>query len=87
MKKVIGDLKEKDELFSLLIEFDEHKTKEAKFAYSNHFKAKKYLDFQDDTDLEKVITNMFQWALTLPKNEIKNLQYEINKKIYTFWGN
>ena len=33
MKKVIGDLNEKDELFSLLIEFDEHKTKEAKFAY------------------------------------------------------
>lgn len=33
MKIVIGDLKEKDELFSLLLEFDKHETKEAKFAY------------------------------------------------------
>ena len=33
MKDVIGDLLNKDELFDLLIEFDEHSTKESKFAY------------------------------------------------------
>ena len=33
MKDVLGDLVGKDELFELLIEFDEHDTKESKFAY------------------------------------------------------
>ena len=33
MKDVLGDLVGKDELFELLIEFDEHNTKESKFAY------------------------------------------------------
>ena len=33
MKEVLGDLINKEELFSLLIEFDEHNTKESKFAY------------------------------------------------------
>lgn len=33
MKDVLGDLFNKKELFDLLIEFDEHNTKESKFAY------------------------------------------------------
>ncbi len=33
MKNVLGDLLNKEELFDLLLEFDEHSTKEAKFAY------------------------------------------------------
>lgn len=33
MKYVLGDIIDKDELFDLLIEFDEHNTKESKFAY------------------------------------------------------
>ena len=33
MKNVLGDLLNKDELFSLLLEFDERKTKESLFAY------------------------------------------------------
>lgn len=33
MLNVLGDLASKEELFDLLIEFDEHTTKEAKFAY------------------------------------------------------
>ena len=33
MLAVLGDLCEKEELFALLLEFDEHKTKEAQFAY------------------------------------------------------
>lgn len=33
MQNVLGDLFKKDELFNLLIEFDEHSTKESKFAY------------------------------------------------------
>ena len=33
MQNVLGDLFNKEELFNLLIEFDEHNTKESKFAY------------------------------------------------------
>ena len=33
MKDVIGDMLNKDELYNLLLEFDEHNTKESKFAY------------------------------------------------------
>ena len=33
MENVLGDLLNKEELFNLLIEFDEHNTKESKFAY------------------------------------------------------
>ena len=33
MLDVLGDLCEREELFNLLLEFDEHKTKEAQFAY------------------------------------------------------
>ena len=33
MKNVIGDLIKKDELFDLLVEFDDHKTKESRFCY------------------------------------------------------
>ena len=33
MRNVLGDLFNREELFSLLIEFDEHNTKESKFAY------------------------------------------------------
>ena len=33
MQEVLGDLYEKDKLYSLLLEFDEGKTKEARFAY------------------------------------------------------
>ncbi|MBR3210820.1 MAG: HD domain-containing protein [Bacilli bacterium] len=33
MQAVLGDLCEKDELYALLLEFDEHKTKESRFAY------------------------------------------------------
>ena len=33
MLDILGDLCEREELFNLLLEFDEHKTKEAQFAY------------------------------------------------------
>ena len=33
MQEVLGDLINKEELFILLLEFDEHNTKESKFAY------------------------------------------------------
>jgi UDP-glucose 4-epimerase len=58
---------------------------EAKYAYSDHTKAKTLLNFEDKTDLELTINKMFEWALTQPNREIKNMQYEITKKIHSFW--
>lgn len=59
---------------------------EAKSAYSNHDKAKKLLNFKDETDLEKTIDEMFKWALTQPNRELKKMDYEICKNIYSYWS-
>lgn len=58
---------------------------EAAYAFSNHDKAKKLLDFHDNTNLEDTINHMFEWALTQPNHEVKNMPYETSKKIYSFW--
>ena len=61
--------------------------KEAKYAFCDHKKAKEMLDFSDNTDLEKVVYDMFSWAISSPKEDIKKMEYEINKNMYSFWGN
>ena len=58
---------------------------EVKHAYCDHEKAKKLLNFQDKTDLIKVIEKMFLWAMNEPKREIKYREYEISKNIYSYW--
>lgn len=58
---------------------------EAKYAFSNHDKAKKLLEFKDNTDLELTINKMFEWALTQPAHKIRNMTYETSKNIYSFW--
>ena len=58
---------------------------EAKFAFCNHDKAKKMLEFKDNTDLEVTINKMFEWALTQPNREVKTIEYELTKNIYSFW--
>ncbi len=58
---------------------------EAKFAFCNHDKAKKLLDFKDTTNLEQTINEMFEWALSQPNHKVKNMTYETNKGIYSFW--
>lgn len=58
---------------------------EAKYAFSDHKKAKTLLNFEDNTNLELTINKMFEWALTQPNREIKNMKYETVKNIYTFW--
>lgn len=58
---------------------------EVKVAYCNHDKAKRLLDFKDNTDLEKVMDDMFSWALTQPDRPIKMMDYEIDKGMYSFW--
>lgn len=58
---------------------------EPKVAYCDHTKAKKHLNFEDNTDLEKIMYDMFNWALTQPNREVKHMDYEIEKGMYSFW--
>lgn len=58
---------------------------EVKHAYCDHAKAKNLLDFSDDTDIDELITEMFDWAEKQPKREQKNMDYEVTKGIYDYW--
>lgn len=58
---------------------------EVKNAYSDHAKAKEILNFEDNTDLESTIKEMFVWAQNQPEREIKKMNYEVNKDMYSFW--
>lgn len=58
---------------------------EAKFAFCNHDKAKNLLNFIDNTDFEKTVNNMFEWALTQPDHPVKSMNYELEKNIYSYW--
>ncbi len=61
------------------------KRNEVKDAYSDHKKAKNLLNFKDNTDIEYIINKMFDWALKQPNRKIKDMKYEIDKNIYSFW--
>lgn len=58
---------------------------EAKHAFCDHAKAKIYLNFSDDTNLEETIDEMFKWAMTQPKRKQKKMDYEVEKGIYDYW--
>lgn len=58
---------------------------EVKDAFCNHDKAKTKLGFQDKTDIESTIREMFVWAKTQPVRETKRMPYEVEKGIYSFW--
>ena len=72
--------------FKATIEHYEPRT-EAKHAYCNHDKAKSLLGFQDNTVLSEMIEEMFIWGLHQPNRSIKNMNYEVEKNIYSFWKN
>jgi nucleoside-diphosphate-sugar epimerase len=54
-------------------------------AYCDHSKAKEQLGFKDNTDFEKLIEEMFIWAAKQPSREVKIMNYEVEKKMYSFW--
>jgi len=58
---------------------------EVKHAYCNHNKAKTLLEFQDGTQLEPLIDNMFGWAVKQPNRKVKDMPYEVTKDIYDYW--
>ena len=58
---------------------------EVKNAYCDHKKAKQLLNFEDNTDLKQLIQDVFEWAMTQPDRQVKHMNYEVNKNLYSFW--
>lgn len=58
---------------------------EVKHAHCDHSRAKSLLGFEDKTDIENVITRMFEWARLQPDREMKRMSYEIDRDIYSYW--
>lgn len=58
---------------------------EVKNAYCSHKKAKKELGFEDKTDINQTIYDMFSWASLQPYREIKEMDYELTKGMYNYW--
>jgi UDP-glucose 4-epimerase len=54
-------------------------------AWCDHAKAKDRLDFQDSTDLESLVNEMFDWAISQPSRPVKNMPYEHTRGLYSFW--
>ena len=54
-------------------------------AYCDHSKAKKFLNFNDDTQFENLINKMIVWAKQQPMRPVKLMDYEVEKKMYSFW--
>jgi UDP-glucose 4-epimerase len=61
------------------------KRKEVVHAFCDHAKAQRDLGFKDETNLESLIRDMFDYYLKIDKKEIKDMPYEINKNMYSFW--
>jgi len=58
---------------------------EVKHAFCDHTKAKDLLDFKDNTDIVELVGEMFSWAKSQPDRNVKLMNYEIEKGIYSFW--
>jgi UDP-glucose 4-epimerase len=58
---------------------------EVKNAYCDHKKAKQLLNFKDTTDLKQLIQDVFEWAMTQLDRQVKHMNYEVDKNIYSFW--
>jgi hypothetical protein len=58
---------------------------EAKHAHCDHTKAKQYLNFTDQTNLYELTEKMFVWAMTEPNRDLKIMNYEIEKNLYSYW--
>src|SRR3990167_8164968 len=71
--------------YDSMIEHLEQRHGEAKYAYSNHDKAENALGFKDKTNLEETIREMFVWAMKQPDREVKYMDYEIEKGMYSYW--
>lgn len=58
---------------------------EVKEAFCEHFLAKDKLGFKDETDVEKLCYEIYQWAKKQPNRPVKYMEYEVTKGIYEYW--
>jgi UDP-glucose 4-epimerase len=58
---------------------------EVKYAYCDHTKAKELLSFKDETILEELVVEMLEWAMKQDPKEVKHMNYEVEKNIYSYW--
>jgi UDP-glucose 4-epimerase len=58
---------------------------EVPLMWCNHDKAKDILGFNDKTDLYSLIEETWDWAIQITPKEIKYMEYEINKGMYSYW--
>jgi UDP-glucose 4-epimerase len=54
-------------------------------AFSTHEKSELLLDFQDKTSYYEGLTKMWEWAQEQPKRKRKDMKYEIEKDLYSYW--
>jgi len=58
---------------------------EVKDAFSNHSKAKRLLQFKDETNLKDLIEVMIKWAMDKKPKKVKYMDYEIERNMYSYW--
>jgi hypothetical protein len=39
----------------------------------------------DNTDIDNLIESMFVWYKEVPNKDVKKIDYEIEKNIYSYW--
>ena len=54
-------------------------------AFSTHEKSELLLDFKDKTSYWDGLSTMWEWAQQQPKRKRKNMEYEIDKEMYSYW--
>ena len=54
-------------------------------AWSSYQKSVDILDYKDNTTLHEGLSDMWAWAKTQPRRQVKNMDYEVEKGIYAFW--
>jgi UDP-glucose 4-epimerase len=61
------------------------KRREVVHAFCDHQKAKDLLSFKDETNLEKLITEMYDYYIKFEAKKVEYMDYEIDKNMYSFW--
>ena len=58
---------------------------EVRDAFSDHSLARQKLGFKDETDVEKLCYEIYHWVKTQPKREVRYMDYEVTKNLYSYW--
>lgn len=58
---------------------------EVRTAFCDHTKAKTHLGFEDKTDFESLVREMFEWVVRQPRRPVKTMKCEVDKNLYSFW--